>query len=305
MTAAACPTHAEDLYPTRTADAASPIRRQHPTVWHTCSDGPLTAEQLSAYERDGCLAFDSLLREDQTAACLEETRRLTADPSLRDSGRVVPEPDGDGIRSVFEVHALSDTYREIVESAALADIARQILGSDVYVHQTRVNLKAAFDGSGFGWHSDFETWHSEDGMPTPRALSLSIALTDNTPFNGPLMIIPGAHLTFIPSAGETPVDYHHQSLQGKNLPAGPADRAAVTALAQEHGIRQFTGPAGSAVAFDSNSLHASAPNISPFRRTNLFIVYNSIENRIGTPYAAPRPRPTYVANRTFTRVPRP
>ncbi|MFJ4323878.1 ectoine hydroxylase [Streptomyces tricolor] len=294
----------DDLYPTRTPGAAAPFPRRHPVVWRPAADGPLPAAELTAYDRDGCLHVEALLSAEQTAACLAETARLTADPALRDSGRVVPEPDGDGIRSVFEVHALSDTFRAIVHSARLAGIARQILGSDVYVHQTRVNLKPAFDGSGFGWHSDFETWHSEDGMPAPRALSLSVALTDNAPYNGPLMIIPGAHRTFVPSAGETPPDYHRTSLRGKNLPAGPADRTAVAALARELGIRQFTGPAGSAVAFDSNSLHASAPNVSPFPRTNLFVVYNSVENAIGTPYAAPRPRPGYLASRTFTPVPR-
>ncbi|MEU2059149.1 ectoine hydroxylase [Streptomyces sp. NPDC013455] len=304
MTTTARPADAGDPYPTRTAEAPPPFPRRHPVVWNPAAAGPLSAAELAAYDRDGCLHVEAVLTAGQTAACLAETGRLAADRSLRASGRVVPEPDGDGIRSVFEVHALSETFREIVHSARLADIARQILGSDVYVHQTRVNFKQAFEGSGFGWHSDFETWHSEDGMPAPRALSLSVALTDNGPHNGPLMIIPGAHRTFVPSAGETPPDYHRTSLRGKNLPAGPADRAAVTALAREFGIRQFTGPAGSATAFDANSLHASAPNVSPFPRTNLFVVYNSVENRIGTPYAAPRPRPAYLASRTFTPVPR-
>ncbi|MEU4352409.1 ectoine hydroxylase [Streptomyces sp. NPDC023838] len=305
MTTTVRPADAGDLYPTRTPDATAPFPRRHPVVWNVNADGPVSSARLDAYDRDGCLHFDSLLSEEETTACLEETERLRADRSLRMSGRVVPEPDGDGIRSVFEVHALSDTFRRVVQSAMLAGIARQILGSDVYVHQTRVNLKSAFTGSGFGWHSDFETWHSEDGMPAPRALSLSIALTENAPYNGPLMIIPGAHRTFVPSTGQTPPGYHHTSLQGKNLPAGPANRAAVAALARELGIRQFTGPAGSAVAFDSNSLHASAPNVSPFPRTNLFVVYNSVVNAIGTPYAAPRARPTYLASRTFTPVPVP
>jgi hypothetical protein len=43
--------------------------------------------------------------------------------------------------------------------------ARQLLGSDVYVHQSRVNFKPGFNGQDFYWHSDFETWHAEDGMP--------------------------------------------------------------------------------------------------------------------------------------------
>ncbi|MEU1074591.1 MULTISPECIES: ectoine hydroxylase [unclassified Streptomyces] len=304
MTSTVHPSDPGDLYPTRTPHATAPFPRRHPVVWSADAEGPLSSARLSAYDRDGCLHFDALLSEEETAACLEETGRLKADRSLNASGRVVPEPHGGGIRSVFEVHALSDTFARIVRSAGLVGIARQILGSEVYVHQTRVNLKSAFTGSGFGWHSDFETWHSEDGMPAPRALSLSIALSENAPYNGPLMIIPGAHRTFVPSAGRTPPDYHHTSLQGRDLPAGPPDRAEVAALARDLGIRQFTGPAGSAVAFDSNSLHASASNVSPFPRTNLFVVYNSVENPIGTPYAAPRARPAYLASRTFTPLPR-
>ncbi len=299
------PTQAEDLYPTRTVRESVPFDRRHPVVWGKDIDGPLGPGQLAAYERDGYLSFDAVLTEAEVAECLQEIQRLTCDRSLRDSGRVVPEPDSDSVRSVFEVHVLSDAFARVIHSDTLAGIARQLLGSEVYVHQSRVNLKAAFDGSKFGWHADFETWHSEDGMPVPRALSLSIALTDNTPLNGSLMIIPGSHHTFVPSVGETPPGYHTLSLLGKNLPAGPADRSAVTALARERGLHQCTGAAGSAVAFDCNCLHASAGNVSPFPRTNLFVVYNSVENRIGTPYAAPGPRPPYLASRDFTPVSHP
>lgn len=66
-------------------------------------------------------------------------------------------------------------------------------GGDVYIHQSRINDKFGFKGSGFNWHSDLETWHSEDGMPRMRALSASLMLTDNNEFNGPLMLIPGSH----------------------------------------------------------------------------------------------------------------
>ncbi len=294
----------EDLYPTRFVTESVPFGRPHPVVWGDGAKGPLSAEEVAAYDRDGFLAFDALLERAEVRECHEEIRRMASDAALRSSGRVVREPDSEEIRSVFEVHRLSRVFERLVRSGRLADRARQVLGSDVYVHQSRINFKAAFDGSKFGWHSDFETWHSEDGMPAPRALSFSVALTDNLPFNGPLMIIPGSQRTFVPSVGQTPPGYHRLSLLGKNLPAGPADRPAVTALAERHGIRQFTGAAGSAVMFDCNCLHASGGNVSPFPRTNLFVVYNSVENALTTPYAAPQQRPGYLADREFTPVPR-
>lgn len=61
----------------------------------------------------------------------------------------------------------------------LLDIAQFLLDDEVYIHQSRLNYKPGFRGKEFYWHSDFETWHVEDGMPRLRALSISITLTEN------------------------------------------------------------------------------------------------------------------------------
>ncbi|WP_317848695.1 hypothetical protein [Marinobacter sp. R17] len=37
--------------------------------------------------------------------------------------------------------------------------------------------------------------------------------------------------------------------------------------------------------------------MSPWPRSNLFFVYNSIENTLGEPYAAPQARPEFLASR--------
>src|SRR3546814_10424765 len=70
-----------------------------------------------------------------------------------------------------------------------------------------------FKGREFYWHSDFETWHVEDGMPRMRALSMSVLLAENTPHNGPLMVIPGSHRTYLTCLGETPDDHYLSSLK--------------------------------------------------------------------------------------------
>ena len=72
-------------------------------------------------------------------------------------------------------------------------------------------------------------------------------------------------------------------------------------MAERHGIEQITGPAGSAVMFDSNLLPGSNGNITPFPRSNIFIVYNSVENTLEEPFAAPKPRPQHLGNREFRR----
>lgn len=204
------------------------------------------------------------------------------------------------IRSVFAMHELSEAYDRLTRDALLLGIAQQILGSDVYIHQSRINSKAGFCGNGFDWHSDFETWHSEDGMPKMRAVSASIMLTENNPFNGPLMLIPGSHHYFVPCAGKTPEKNWVQSLKHQTI--GIPSEDAIARLAGSHGIDAPVGPAGSLLLFECNTLHASNKNMSPWPRANLFFVYNSVENRLVEPFAGTQPRPDYLAARERTHV---
>jgi ectoine hydroxylase len=290
-----------DPYPTRITGEPVPLERRDPIVWGT-GPGPLDAAALESYDRTGYLVLPGLLSAGEVEECRAELRRLNEDRALRGSERVVLEPDSEEIRSVFEAEKVSEVFADLIFSPRLTGIARQVLGSGVYVHQSRVNYKPAFGGAEFDWHSDFETWHAEDGMPRPRAFSVSIALTENHPFNGPLMVMPGSHRTFVPSVGETPDDFHKQSLRVHRITVGSPGEKHLTTMAERHGIDQITGPAGSAVMFDSNILHGSNGNITPFPRSNIFIVYNSVENTLGEPYAAPRPRPVHLGNRDFTPV---
>ncbi|MFJ6808749.1 phytanoyl-CoA dioxygenase family protein [Streptomyces anulatus] len=156
--------------------------------------------QPSAHQPSAHHVFDNLLTAEEVGTYRAELQRLSEDSELLASERVVLEPDSDRLRSVFEVEKVSELFAGLLASPRLTDVARQVLGSDVYVHQSRVNYKPGFGGAEFDWHSDFETWHAEDGMPRPRAFSVSIALSENYEFNGPLMVMPGTHKTFVPSS---------------------------------------------------------------------------------------------------------
>ena len=83
---------------------------------------------------------------------------------------------------------------------------------------------------------------------------------------------------------------------------GTPDEESLTSMAQRRGIRAPTGAAGSAVVFDCNTMHESSGNITPFPRTNLFIVYNAASNRLQAPYAAKSPRPEFIAAREETPI---
>ncbi|MBQ0830324.1 ectoine hydroxylase [Streptomyces tagetis] len=289
-----------DLYPTRGAtEVATP--RLDPAVWSDLdAPGPIAPDGLRAFDRDGFLAIDRLIGPDEVAVYHRELERLTSDPEIRADERSIVEPKSKEIRSVFEVHRISEVFAALVRDERVVGRARQILGSDVYVHQSRINVKPGFGASGFYWHSDFETWHAEDGLPRMRTVSVSIALTENHDTNGGLMIMPGSHKTFLGCAGATPKDNYKKSLQMQD--AGTPSDEALTRMASEHGIRLFTGKAGSATWFDCNAMHGSGDNITPFPRSNVFIVFNSVENTAVEPFAAPVRRPDYIGARDFTPV---
>ena len=287
-----------DHYPTRLAERREPLRRPHPAVWGDADAGPFSQQELDAHERRGFTVLEDFITPDEVRTYSAELERLSAAPELRDDPRVIRERATGDVRSIFAIQHLSERLRALIHDPRVLDRARQLLGSEVYLHQTRINYMPGFRGTGFYWHSDFETWHAEDGMPLPRAVSCSIALTDNYPFNGGLMVMPGSHKTFISSVGETPENNHETSLQAQEV--GVPSEADITMLAEEYGIDQFTGPAGSALWFDSNIMHGSGSNITPFPRSNVFLVFNSVDNALGDPFAASAPRPEYIAHREDT-----
>ncbi|MEV6757969.1 ectoine hydroxylase [Streptomyces sp. NPDC051214] len=294
------PERTADLYPTRGTEEVL-IERKDPVVWsEPGTPGPITADELAGFDRDGFLAIDQLITPDEVSVYHAELSRLIDDPTMRADERSIVEPRSQEIRTIFEVHKISELFAKLAADPRVVGRARQILGSDVYVHQSRINVKPGFGASGFYWHSDFETWHAEDGLPNMRTVSVSIALTKNHDTNGGLMIMPGSHKTFLGCEGATPKDNYKRSLQMQD--AGIPSDETLTSLASDYGIRLFTGEAGSATWFDCNAMHGSGDNITPFPRSNVFIVFNSVENTAVEPFAAPVRRPEYIGARDFTPV---
>lgn len=275
------------------------LPRDVPVVWSdesTRDDGALDATALAHFDQHGFVSLPSFFDADEVRALQAELdAQLAWAASHPDDPRLVREPDADALRSIFAVHQTSTRFEALARDPRLIAIARQILDDDVYLHQTRLNLKPGFDGKEFWWHSDFETWHHEDGMPTMRCFSCVIALSDVTPHNGPVLFLPGSHRTFVGCVGETPDENHQTSLRRQTI--GVPSRDAITALSQKHGLVGPTGPAGTVVLFDCNLLHASNGNVTPDPRHHLFFVYSAMENRVVDPPSGRRPRPTHVATR--------
>ncbi|MEK8173406.1 phytanoyl-CoA dioxygenase family protein [Streptomyces sp. M19] len=156
----------------------------------------LTAGQIQEYRERGLLRLDSLF-----------SPRSWAGARARAGGSGVRHPaaGAGSLQRTGPCHARSASerpfFREFVRLPRLLHLARHVLGGDVYVHQFKINAKAAMRGEVWEWHQDSYFWQREDGMPDPLALNIVIHLDEANEFNGPLFLIPGSH-----HAGEVPTE---------------------------------------------------------------------------------------------------
>lgn len=291
----------DDLYPSRREPTPSLLPRYDPVVHGRWAPGaPLSDEQTGFYDINGYLVLENVFDPAEIALLQSGSMDLLADPAGLDRETIITERGSDEVRSIFAIHAQNELLGRLAADSRIAGVARFLLDDDVYIHQSRLNYKPGFDGKEFYWHSDFETWHVEDGMPRMRALSMSILLAENTANNGPLMVIPGSHRKYLTCVGETPENHYRASLKKQEY--GMPDREMLTALASDHGIVAPTGKAGTVVLFDCNTMHGSNGNITPFPRSNAFFVFNAKANSLVEPFGPKTRRPEFIADRDFRTV---
>ena len=285
----------QDAYPTRLPQEQW-MERQDPAVWGKWTPGaPLTRAETEAFEKNGYIILDGVFSANEVAALQAESARMRSGETRLGPENIITEPGSDEVRTVFRLDEQSDLFDRLARDKRIAGRVSFLLDDEVYLHQSRLNYKPGFTGKEFYWHSDFETWHAEDGMPRMRAISASVLLTDNDALNGPLMLMPGSHRTFVACAGETPENNHQTSLKKQEI--GVPSQDSLGRMAQKFGIGYAAGRAGTVILFDCNTLHGSNGNITPFPRSNAFFVYNAWSNRVVAPFAAKAPRPAFLSSR--------
>lgn len=290
-----------DFYPSRCEARPRILPRLDPVCYRKWEEGaPLSRAEVEQFDTQGYVLLENVFEPEEVAALQAETRSLLKSAKGIDPATIITERGGDEVRSIFEIHNQSEAMKRLARDQRLAGIASFLLDDEVYIHQSRLNYKPGFQGKEFFWHSDFETWHVEDGMPRMRALSMSVLLTPNTPNNGPLMLIPGSHRSFLTCVGETPADHYLSSLKKQEY--GVPDEASLADLVRAHGIATPLGGEGSVVIFDCNIMHGSNGNITPDPRSNAFFVYNAVSNHTVEPFGAKTRRPSFIAARSFDPV---
>ena len=244
----------------------------------------LSDTELQQYQQQGYLFFPNRFTAQEVAVLANAAAEVYA----LDRDEVWRESSG-APRTAFAAHTYNEAFRRLGAHPRLIEPVMQILDGPVYMHQYKVNAKAAFDGEVWQWHQDYGTWQRDDEMPEPRAMNIAVFVDEVTAANGPLIFIPGSHRKGVHEAGH--------DLESTSYPLWTLDRDTVTALAKEGGLVAPTGDAGGMIMFHGNLVHASPPNISPFGRVIVYLSLCHVDNHIRR-----FKRAEWIAHRDFTPI---
>jgi L-proline 4-hydroxylase len=264
----------------------------------------LSQAQVESYEKDGFLLLADWFSPPEIELILAGVSREFE----VDSPRRIMEKNG-AVRSVFASHVHSDLFGCLSRLRRLVEPAMQLLRSEVYTHQFKINAKAALVGDQWEWHQDFLYWHKEDGMPEPRVLTATIFLRDVQEFNSPMLLIPGSHKL---GMFDLKAQAEAEAGEGFSGPQTPtwlstltadlkykADKEVLLKLLANNNIYAAKGRAGFVLFFHGNLFHASTNNLSACDRLSVFVTYNSTANQL---WPIANPRPTFIAGRDFTSI---
>lgn len=160
---------------------------------------PLTSDVLAAYHDRGFLVqpqafvFDEIawVRDEARVVALrrgQAGRTQAGDPWASNNG-VSEAPAG----TTYGAHLGEPAFRKLAAHPRLVGVARELLGEDVYVHQSRLISRFAETGADVAWRRDFTSWSAVDGIKAPHLVTAAIVLGDLDPSEPVLHVAAGSH----------------------------------------------------------------------------------------------------------------
>ncbi|WP_040262059.1 phytanoyl-CoA dioxygenase family protein [Pseudomonas massiliensis] len=225
--------------------------------------------QIEQFHRDGFLVVEGVLGVDELTALrqdfdqwVEESRGHlqgwgeTLDGRARFDLERDHRPDHPSLRRVSSPTEISSACEQAAMKSRMAEIAAQLIGGNgTRFHHSKINSKLPHTATQVKWHQDFPfTPHSNDDLVTALLM-----VTEVTPENGPLTVIPGSH------KGPLWSHWHDGRFTG----------AVEASVVEEHCQQPMAcyGPAGSVCFMHTRLLHASSPNETELPRTLFITVY--------------------------------
>jgi len=221
----------------------------------------VTKSQIEHYRELGYLVISGALPRDLLASL-----RTTVDEIVAGAAKMTAHTDvydledthtaaAPRVRRIKTPHKHFHFFAELTRHPRITDILAQILGPDIRLHGSKLNMKSAGYGAAVEWHQDWAFYpHTNDDV-----LATGIYLDDCSMENGPLLVVPGSH--------KGPVFDHHANgyftgAMDPEVEAAGYDRAVA-----------LMGEAGSMTIHHARLVHGSALNRSSKPRRLLLHEY--------------------------------
>ncbi len=218
----------------------------------------LTPDQIASYDENGYVVLENQISPEWLTKIRSEITRFEKEAAgmtasndrldLEDSHTL----ENPRLRRIKLPHLISDLMRDLMFSDLILAPARDLIGPNLRLHTSKLNMKSAGYGAAVEWHQDYAFYpHTNDDI-----LAIGVCIDDMAPENGPLMVYPGSH--------KGPVYDHH------------VDGVFAGAMhPQDNGLKpqdavQLVGPAGSVSIHHGRIVHGSALNTSNRARRILF-----------------------------------
>ena len=202
------------------------------------------------YREAGYLVVENVLDRDSLAQAreivagfLDRARGVAGHDSVYDL-EPTHRPDAPRVRRIKAPHLNHPFFARLAGYPPMVEILKRLLGPDIRLYGSKINLKSPHYGSPVEWHQDWAFYpHTNDDV-----LAVGVMLDDCTVENGAMLVLPGSH--------KGPTYDHH------------ADGAFCGAIDPARETIDFTkavpitGKAGSMSFHHVRAVHGSAQNIS-------------------------------------------
>jgi len=229
----------------------------------------VSEKQQEQFEKDGFLVLEDFLCDAELETCAQEIHRLHElaadlekqnDSAMKHFQREPYAKDKQQaglpvLRKIEQTREFSDVFRDLAAHPKLISVVQNLIGEDLLLFRSTLMLKPAFHGSAHAFHQDSAYWP----MDPPALVTVSIALTESTPDNGCIQVIPGSHRWGMQEWG----------LIAQNTDKAQANRNDI----DTSGAIEVPLKAGSAVMFHSLTVHGSGPNKTAYPRHTALYAY--------------------------------
>jgi len=225
----------------------------------------LTSAQVEQYKELGYLVVPDVLGRELLAevnrrvdAIVAEAAKVTAHTDVYDledsHSRQAPR-----VRRIKTPHKHFPFFNELTRSPRITAILAQLIGANIRLHGSKLNMKSAGYGAPVEWHQDWAFYpHTNDDV-----LATGIYLDDCDAENGPMCVVPATHTGPI-------FDHHADGYFCGAMNPELAEAGYVKAV-------PLMGPAGSMTIHHARLVHGSALNTSGKPRRLLLHEYTAAD----------------------------